>query len=310
MTTTASRATALEHTVGVRLLPDQRVVRVAGDDARTWLSGQVTNDLRAARAGDSVYALVLNGKGKIVADAIALDRGEDWLLVVPGSAATALLEHLERYIIMEDVTLTPLDDLAVLTAQGPSAHAAVAGAALVNAQVFPSDRLGTGGLDVLVPAHAASAALRALETAARALGGDGVDEDAWRLAALRLGRPQFGLDFGERNYPQEAGLRERAVSFTKGCYLGQEVVCTLESRGQLVRKLVLLEAHAPLSPGATIRLGDGTELGSVTSAAADPARDVVLALGYVKRARAVVGQQVRVDDVDATVTRVLVADAT
>ena len=77
-----------------------------------------------------------------------------------------------------------------------------------------------------------------------------------------------------------------------------------------MRKLVLLEAHAPLSPGATIRLGDGTELGSVTSAAADPARDVVLALGYVKRARAVVGQQVRVDDVDATVTRVLVADAT
>jgi folate-binding protein YgfZ len=159
-----------------------------------------------------------------------------------------------------------------------------------------------------VPAAHADAALDALARAARAQAGDRVDDDAFALAALRAGRPRFGVDFGDRQYPQEAGLRERAVSFTKGCYLGQEVVCTLESRGQLVRKLVQLASSSPIAAGARIRLDDESELGAVTSSAFDPARNETLALGYVKRARAVAGQAVRVDDAEATITRVLVAD--
>jgi folate-binding protein YgfZ len=308
MSERARAADFLAHTVGVRAVPEQRVIRVWGDDARTWLSGQVTNDLRDARQGESVYALVLNGKGKIVADVHALDRGDDWLLLVPTQAADALLAHLEHYIIMEDVTLTPLDDLTVLTAQGPAARATVEAAAIPDAQIVACDRLGTGGVDVLVPAAHAEAALDSLARAARALGGDRIDDDAFALAALRLGRPRFGIDFGDRQYPQEAGLRERAVSFTKGCYLGQEVVCTLESRGQLVRKLVQLTSSSPLAAGATIRVDDGSELGTVTSVAFDPARGATLALGYVKRARAIVGEVVRIDDADATIARVLVAD--
>jgi len=312
MSDLARAADFLTHHVGVRRLHEQRVVRVWGDDARSWLSGQVTNDLRAARPGESVYALVLNGKGKIVADVHALDRGDDWLLLVPTQACDALLAHLEHYIIMEDVTLTPLDDLAVLTAQGPAARAAVDAASIPDALTFASDRLGAGGVDVLVPAAHADAALDALARSAQSHGGDSVDDDAWALAAIRAGRPRFGVDFGDRHYPQEAGLRERAVSFTKGCYLGQEVVCTLESRGQLVRKLVQLESPspiaAPFTAGAAIHADDGSEIGAVTSSALDPSRGITLALGYVKRARAIAGAAVRIADADATISRVLVAD--
>ena len=307
--TVTLQADALANSVGVRRLDDLTVLRVSGDDRRTWLNGQITNDVRATHAGDAVYALVVTLKGKIVTDAWVLDRDSDLALVVPKSALATLVAQLEKYIIMEDVELTPMDDLAVLTAQGPRARETVERAAIASAQTFPCDRLGTGGVDVLVPLAEVDAALATLRNAAVASGGGEVDEAGWALAALRLGRPRFGVDFGDRQYPQEAGLRERAVSFTKGCYLGQEVVCTLESRGQLVRKLVLLATESAPTAGTAITLADGAEIGAVTSSAIDPATGSGLAFGYVKRAFAVPGGVMRVGDQDGAITRVLVTDA-
>jgi folate-binding protein YgfZ len=290
----------IARTAGVRALDDV-VLRVTGEDARTWLAGQVTNDTHRMAQGDAVYALVLDARGKILSDVWVLECGTHVLLVVPGDVAAALREHFEKYIVMEDVELGTTGE-AVLTVQGPQAGQVVERAGLGG---FPCDRLGLGGRDVIVPAEAREDARVALASAAEALGGGEVDEAAWELARLRAGRPRFAVDFGPANYPQEAGLKAVAVSFRKGCYLGQEVVCTLENRGQLSRHLVHLEAAALAAPGTELRLDDKV-VGNVTSAVYDPEAGHVRAMGYVKRAAAVEGT-VLASDIGTAVVRGIVA---
>lgn len=267
----------LSHTAGARAL-DDAVLCLRGEDARTWLSGQVTNDTRGMSADSAVYALVLDGRGKILADVWVLDVGDEVRLVVPRETTAELQKHFEKYIVMEDVELAVADE-AVLTVQGPRSGEAIERAGLPG---FACDRLGYGGRDVLVPAADRTRAHAALVAAAEALGGGEVDEAAWELARLRAGRPRFGADFGPANYPQEAGLKRIAVSFEKGCYLGQEVVCTLESRGQLSRHLVRIESDHELTAGLDLRLEEQV-VGQITSARRDPEAGRVVALGYVKR---------------------------
>lgn len=279
MTDRIEGARWLAETVGVRAMPELALMRVSGEDARSWLQGQITNDISRTRAGDAVYALAVDVRGKTLADLTVVDRGEDLLVLVPSERREPLLAHFDKYIVMEEVDLEPVDDLRVLTAQGPAADRVTDGRPR-----HPADRLGAGGFDVLVPADEAEPTLAALIEAAAAAGGGEVDEAAWELARLRRGIPRYGVDFGDAHYPQEAGLKERALSFLKGCYLGQEVVCMLENRGQLRRRLVRLEGDALPEEGAPIEV-EGAPVGEITSALDDPAQGV-LALGYVKRAHA------------------------
>ena len=283
MSDVIDRARWLSTGAGVRAL-DHAVLRARGEDAHTWLSGQLTNDTRSMSPGDAVYALVLDGRGKILADVWVLEGGDEVRLTVPGETAAGLQEHFDKYIVMEDVELTSTGE-AVLTVQGPRAGEVTEGAGLRG---FPCDRLGYGGRDVLVPVADRERAHAALVSAAQAVGGGEVDEAAWELARLRSGWPRFGADFGPTNYPQEAGLKRIAVSFEKGCYLGQEVVCTLESRGQLSRHLVRIESDHEVVAGLDLRL-DEQVVGQITSARRDPEAGRTLALGYVKRRAAAPG---------------------
>jgi folate-binding protein YgfZ len=255
---------------------DDAVVAVRGADAQSWLQGQVTNDLGERAPGDAVYALVLNARGRILSDAWILVRDVELLLVLPRAAEAGVLAHFDAHLVMEDVELAALP-CAVVTVQGPQAREVID---VAGVEGYPCDRLGFGGFDVLVDADDDGAALIA---AAARLGGGEVGEDAWELARLRAGHPRFAHDFGERAYPQEAGLAARAVSFHKGCYLGQEVVCMLENRGQLTRRLAMLESERELAPGTKL-YADGKPAGEITSSVRDPERDRHLALGYVKRA--------------------------
>lgn len=306
MVDTAREAGWLEHTAGVRVLDDHRVLAVRGDDARAWLNGQVTNDLRGLVEGGSVYALVLNARGKVLADAFVLDRGAAGLaLVVPAGAVDELRAHFEKYIIMEDVEVVLDDATRVVTIQGPESPVVVERArkAGLACAVFPCPRLGLVGFDLLLPADTPDLLLT------EACEGRVVSGQAWELAAARLGVAAFAAEFRE-HYPQEAGLRERAVSFTKGCYLGQEVVCMLENRGQLVRKLVQLVTASGDRPAAStaVEAEDGTTIGEVTSAVVDTERDRSLAFAYVKRMSAVPGARVTAGGRPATIERVLAAD--
>lgn len=269
----------IETSVGVRLRPDLAVIDVGGEDQRTWLNGQISNDVRETQAGDAVYALVLNIRGKILCDLWALDRGDGFSLLVPTHVLDEVRTHLEQYIIMEDVVLTQRAGAVVVSAQGPSSRALLAGTSLT---AFACDELGVGGYHVLTTEADASALMAQLGARATELGGGVIGDGAYEVARLRRAVPRFGKDFDIHHYPQEAGLKQRAVSFSKGCYLGQEVVCTLESRGKLSRKLVALRfnGQAP-EVGDTIATDAGDASGAITSVGLD--RDGGHALGYVRR---------------------------
>lgn len=294
-------ARRLATSAGVRVLSD-RALAIGGEDARTWLNGQITNQILTSPPGSAIYTLALDGRGKILADGWVLLGETELLLLVPVETRDALAMHFDKYIVMEDVELRPVEH-AVVSVQGPRAAEAVQAAGLTG---YPCDRLGLGGLDVLGAPSEETSLLARLVGAAEALGGGAVDDGGWELARIRQARPRFGVDFGHTHYPQEAGLTARAVSFVKGCYLGQEVVCTLENRGQLSRRLVALrgaEAGAA-APGDELSLDD-KPMGQLTSVAGDREGPPLRALGYVKRAAAQPGVTLNAPRGELVVERVV-----
>ncbi len=282
----AARAGTWAH-----VLTDQRVLRVSGDDAASWLQGQVTNDVLALEPGRGGYGLVLETTGKIRSDAFVHRVADAFLLVLPSDRAEAVRAHFDAHVIMEDVELALHPELAVVTVQGPGAAGAVA--SLEGTSM--ADRLGAGaGYDLIVPSERARAV--AAELVAR--GAVRLDDEAWELARIRAGIPRMGVDFGDHTLPQEAGLARRAVSFTKGCYLGQEPVVMLEHRGKPPTRLFVLRSERPLPVGRVLRTREGDVVGRVTSAArAVEADGAYLGLGLVKRAHAVQGTALRCDEI-------------
>jgi folate-binding protein YgfZ len=300
-------ATTLQTQAGLREHSDLRVLRVRGDDRLSWLNGQVTNDVRAITPGASVNALAVSVRGKILAELWISDFDAEMVVLVPASAAATLVENLERYIIMEDVTLE-LTSERVLSLEGP-ASAALSGkvADAPGVRGFAWDPLGVGGF-VWIGDEVSVAALRArLQTWAPL-----VTEPVHELVRLRQARPRFGTDFDEHHYPQEAGLKA-LVSFQKGCYLGQEVVCTLENRGRLNRHLCLLRgpsgadfATFAIEVGSELNVaGSGDAAGSVTSASWDPQLGAARVLAYVRRVHAQVGASLRLGEQTLTIERLV-----
>lgn len=301
----AAEANALQHAVGIRALNDQHVWRLCGDDVHHWLQGQVTADVRTLQPGGARYALALQSAGRIISDLwilqprLASPDGQLWL-VVPERTAPMLLQTLKSHLVSEDVEIAEQADVAVLSLQGPraadlSAMLGLEPTPLVDASsepiagvlgAYPCDRLGVGGIDVLVRGDALAELRDRCLALAAGFGGVGVSELGWELARLRLGVPLVGVDFGDRTLPHEAGLVERAVAFGKGCYVGQEAVNMIEHRGKSPRHLVRLSVEATTVPASQTPLifEDGSVAGMLTSAIVDPELPGrILALGYVKR---------------------------
>ena len=246
---------------------DLSILAVEGDDAQSWLNGQVTNDIKKLELGGTVYALALTTKGRVLADVLAMRTEQGLFIAVPTSTVDALTTQFEKYIIMEDVTLRATD-LLLVSVLGASDFAPAC-------PFVRSKRFGEASLELLVSPAALKEA-----TAGLAM----LTEESWEALRIAHATPRFGPDFGEKTYPQEAGLRDRAVSSQKGCYLGQEVVCMLENRGQVIRALVRLSSDATLQPGQAL-LGEGGEvLGEITSVTSDGKTSK--ALGFLKRAAA------------------------
>ncbi|MEM9194055.1 MAG: hypothetical protein AAGF12_33075 [Myxococcota bacterium] len=254
-------------------LRDHTILMVTGDDAGSWLNGQVTCDLKLASPRAAAYGLFVTVKGKVISDVWVLPRGEEFWLVVPRSQTARLLERFDQQIIMEDAEVEELEGRAIVTLQGtePGPSWDPLGT------TYLADRLGLGGFDLVFESSKTAAVKAALD----AQGVREADDEQWAAAHVIHQRPRFGVDFDERHYPQEAGLKDLAVSFNKGCYLGQEVICTLESRGKLSKRLVALRA----GPDATVPAGteievEGTPVGIVTSAASST--DGLAALAYLR----------------------------
>lgn len=265
----------LKHSVGVIALRERAIISISGDDAVDWLQGQISNQVQGVVAGDSVYGFVLTLKGRILADVYALIREDDIWLDVPASQVAALMERLDRYIIMEDVDLEHRTDLRVISGLGPRAEELSDGG-------WPADRLGLGGRQWVVSESSLEGELETLTARARELGGGPLGDPSWNAAHPILGRPRFGIDFGDWTYPQESGLNPLAVSFNKGCYIGQETVVMLENRGKAPKVLWRWEIDGGQPPTAKspIALGEAV-VGEITSST--EIGDEVYALGFLKR---------------------------
>lgn len=289
----------LIESAGVYVTSD-RVVRVRGEDAVSWLNGQVTADVRTLTPGHAAYALAVTLKGRVHSDLWAVPDGDGMAVVLPAACAERLLEAFEKHIIMEDVELLPDPELRVITVQGPKAGDVIEAAlgSTGGAAHYTCPRLPPRvGVDVWVPASELPARQEALRAAARALGGGELDEAGWAHAHVMLAAPRAGIDFGSESYPQEAGLKARAVSFSKGCYTGQEVVYMLEKRGQVSRRLVqLVGPNVAPARGAQVLSAEGARVGEVTSATQDG--ELGVALAYLKRAQSEPLTRVRIDGAD------------
>jgi folate-binding protein YgfZ len=248
-------------------LTDRTALAVEGGDRVTWLNGLVTCDVAKVGVGQASYGLAVGTKGRILADLFLVNAPERVVLLLPRDAADAVRELFEHHLVMEDAEITPRDVVSFF-AHGPAAAALASKAAAAGAVTAPLDFTGRGGALILADAAAASAVERALDAELAALGGTRADEASWRAVRVKLGLPEWRTDFDETFYPQEASLETRAVSFSKGCYLGQEVVCMLQMRGRITRKLLPIAFHggvAELADRAEVQTEAGAVVGKVTS---------------------------------------------
>jgi folate-binding protein YgfZ len=281
---------------------DRAFIRVHGRDPVRMVQGLVSNDVTAATAERAVYATVLTPKGRMVAELRVLRRDAELLLDTDAAAAEPLSAHLRKYVPplfarFEDAS----DAWAMLGVYGPAAAAvllAVTGAAVPDAAVedvacdgvvgdatvviVTTSHIDVPGYDVFCPAAAVDDVWRRL-TAAGAVPMGHATLDVLRIEA---GRPRWGAELVDTTIPLEAGLRDRAISETKGCYTGQEVIVRVLHRGHvnwLLRGVLLGDAPAPAPDAALLGEADGRRLGRVTSAAWSPKHGQTVALAYVRR---------------------------
>jgi folate-binding protein YgfZ len=277
----------LRDGAGLLERPDRRRIAVGGPEAADYLQGQVTNDVEALAEGDGCYAALLDRKGRMEADMRALRLEDGFLLDTEAAGADALMRHLSMYKIGREVSVEDVTERAVTLALiGPgSAQAADCGPlgpehahrpisiAGVQARAVATDL----GIDLLVsPDDGAALAERLV-----AAGAERVGSEAAEIIRVETGRPRFGAEMTTATIPEEAGINERAVSFTKGCYIGQETVARLHYKGKPNRHLRGLRLSAPASAGDPVRLGD-KELGSIGTAVLSPARGPI-ALAILRR---------------------------
>ncbi len=291
-------------------LPDRAVWMVRGSDARRWLNGVVTTDLAAIDASgerNGSYGLVLTRQGRIVADVLVVARATDrFLLEFASPVAEATREHLMRTIVADDVALEDESmRYCTLQLEGPQSTEILAAAAdsvlRESLDGCPRDSArdvsaageqvmaiahgwsGERAWRLLVPREPRAEILRRLREAGRSRGLVEADGDALEILRVEAGTPRTGTELTREVLPAEVRLEERAVSFTKGCYTGQEVVARMHSRGGATHLMVGLAIEGdPLPARNTALECEGHVVGELTSVVRS-ASEGVIALGFVRR---------------------------
>jgi len=242
-------------------LPGRGLIRVTGEDAPRLLHAMSTNNVRALQPGQQLYAFFLNAQGRILADAWILCRDDHFLLDTEPVTRQSLYEHLDKFIIADDVTLEDVSESYRVVSLETSAGSDFSALGFPSAQrlyLAPGERPATE-----LPQATA--------------------EDA-EIVRLENGLARYGLDITDRHLVQET-QRMQAVSFSKGCYLGQEIVERVRARGAVHKHLAsfVVESQQPPAAGTEILSGE-SKAGWITSAAYSPARGHVVALGYLNAA--------------------------
>jgi folate-binding protein YgfZ len=285
------------------------VVEVGGEDRRRFVNGLVSCDVKDLAAGRSVYGFVTSVQGRILAEVTVLARERSLLLELPCGRGEAIADHLRKYVISDQVEIAVRPDLVPITLFGSEAEIAVGASgagddwslAAVTLFEMPvlTDRRPIWGLPSLtlwVGDADAAAFFQRLVEAGRCVGLLPVGLLALEARRVEQGVGRFGRDFGPDHFPQEAGRGEEGVSYTKGCYLGQEVIARIHYRGQVNRVLAgLLLPAEPVADG-TLVSHEERPLGAVTSAVDSPALGRAVALAVLHRRGAEPGTRVLLAD--------------
>ena len=316
---------ALRSECGVYDLGFRAKISLTGADRVRWLNGMVTNNIRDLAAGQGVYAFLLNPQGRILGDLYAYNRGESITVDTDSAQAEKVLATFDHYIIMDDVEVTNLSEqLTALGIAGPRSPDVLSAAGFTIPEMTPlqSQSVTWHGLDCTVvrgedaqhPAYEIwlpPESVRQLWDALRSAGATPVGSEALELQRIVSGIPRYGVDIRERDLPQETE-QARALNFNKGCYVGQEIVERIRSRGAVHRKFTgfLTESTEPIAAGTKIVAGE-KEVGEITSAASLqlPTGNKVVALGYIRREVGVPGREVAIGALKATVVQLPVTDS-
>jgi folate-binding protein YgfZ len=286
-------------------------LRFSGPDRVRYLNAILTNNIKDLATGNGIVSLFLNPQGRIQAEIETYATAESLFCVSYAMIRATLVRALDKFIIMDDVTLTDETELfGTVALEGPGAADLVK--RLTSIELANLDELsfqetsvegvscgltkrspgGVAGAEFLAPRGALPQLWERLCEAVEKGGGRAMGYQA--LSALRLeqGIPWFGYDFGDKQIPHEAGLEHSHISYSKGCYTGQEIVERVRSRGQVNRMRVLLRfaASEPPAGGATLT-ADGNQAGHVTRAAFSHALQTAIGMGYVRREKSRLGSE-------------------
>jgi folate-binding protein YgfZ len=304
---------AVRRAVGILDRSNRAVLEFTGDDRLSYLQGLISNDLRLAPSGEGSYAAFLNQQGKVLADCRALTTDDSFIVDFWEPLKPKILDHLHRYLVADEVEIANLNDrYAILSIQGPEsekllekfvprdqqpqktlAHS-LAQIGGVEIRICRYSHTGEDGFDLMIPLAEIECLARQLTEAAALYSARWVGEEAHEILRIEAGIPRYGIDITEDNLILETGL-SHAVSFNKGCYLGQEVVERIRSRGHVNKALTGLLVHGEKPPAAGCKIFSAEkEIGKITSSSYSPALGSAVALGYVHRDHRAQGTQVLV----------------
>lgn len=307
----AEELSALSEAAGLVDSSHRALVAVVGPEARLFLHGMVTNEVNGLKPGQGNSAAVINARGKMLGDGrvLCLSPNELFFDMEP-DAAPHVWPHLDQYLVSEDCELRDLTGaIGNVGVFGPRATEVVShflGAELPTLPLYhhvsctveghpgllvAAAPFGVAGWELWLPVAALPFAWQGLRERVEAVGGRAVGDEAVEVTRIHHGVPRYGQDLDESTIPLEANL-EAAISYTKGCYVGQEVIAKATYRGQVRRKLGRLRLAHPVPPGTAVLDGE-RNVGTLTSVA--PSGDGAVALAYIRRDRLEVGRVLQVE---------------
>ncbi len=323
---------ALRTGCGVYDLGFRARISLTGGDRTRWLNGMVTNNIRDLAVGSGVYAFLLNPQGRILGDLCAFNRGESIVLETDRSQVEKLLATFDHYIIMDDVEVSDLgEQMTTLGVGGPNAGAVLRTAGIEIPEMNPLQIFdakctcdcdcvqctvmrGEDGAYESYELWVAPSEVKKTWDALIAAGATPVGFEALELQRVISGIPLYGVDIREKDLPQETE-QAHALNFNKGCYVGQEIVERIRSRGAVHRKFAgfLADSSGEIKAGSRIVAGDvqgNKEVGEVTSAASIhfASGEKTVALGYIRREVGLPGREVTIGTSTATVIQLPVED--
>jgi folate-binding protein YgfZ len=302
----AAEETVFYQSAGILDFSFRSRLCMTGSDRVRFLHGQVTNDVKKLRSGEGCYAALVTSKGRMESDLNIYCLADELLMEFEPGLTAHVTERLERFIVADDVQVVDVvPHYGLLSVQGPRSADVIgelrlfpelpvqpfgsikaADGSLGEIYVAKNPRLGSDGFDLFVPTNALYDIAGKLVAGGKSIGAGACGWRAFESSRVEAGVPRFGVDMDETNLLQETGIEARAVSYTKGCYIGQEVLNRVHTMGHVNRNLVGLELAEDLKelPAKGDKLMfEGKEVGTVTSTVRSARRKRNLGLAYVRR---------------------------